>query len=99
MIVDLILDRKENEKLISAGYTHIKNAYSGKLIPLKYNAHYFYRECMEYSTIFNGIADEITRALDFGSEKDVKKALCNYIVENDYNVEICDFINSVNWLE
>lgn len=40
----------------------------------------------------------ISRALDSGTEKDVKRELCNYILKNGYNEELCDYINSVNWL-
>lgn len=63
-----------------------------------YNAHDFYMYCMHESTVFNGIGDEITRALDFGTESDVKSALCDYVIKNDYNAKICDYINSVKWL-
>ena len=63
-----------------------------------YNAKEFYNEIMEYSTIFDGIGDKITFAMDYGTEKDVQKALCNYIIDNEYNPNICDFINSKNWL-
>ena len=84
MIIDLILDRKDN---LSEGFTD------------DYNAHDFYTDCMSYSGIFNGIADGITRAMDGGTEADVKNELCRYITNNDYNPGICDFIKSVNWLE
>ena len=56
MIIDLILDRKDN---LQDG---IKS----------YNAHDFYTDCMSYNGIFNGIADGITRAMDGGTEADVK---------------------------
>jgi len=58
----------------------------------------FYNECMEYSSIFKGIGDGITRAMDGGTEADVKRELCAYVVNNEYNESICDYINSVNWL-
>ena len=83
MIIDLILDRKDN---LQDG---IKS----------YNAHDFYIECMDYNGIFNGIANGITRAMDGGTEADVKRELCKYIANNDYNPAICDFINSVSWLD
>ena len=35
----------------------------------KYRPDRFYRDCMEYSAIFDGIGDDITRAMDFGTEK------------------------------
>lgn len=59
----------------------------------------FYGDCMQYSSTFNGIADAITRAMDEGTEEDVKKAICDYIRANGYNEKICDFVNSVQWLE
>lgn len=54
MIIDLILDRKDN---ILEGFTD------------DYNAHDFYMECMGYNSIFYGIADGITRAMDGGTEE------------------------------
>ena len=84
MIIDLILDRKDN---LSEGFTD------------DYNAHDFYMKCMGYNSIFYGIADEITRAMDGGTEEEVKAELCNYILKNGYNTEICEFINSVEWLQ
>lgn len=36
--------------------------------------------------------------MDSGSEKDVKKALCNYVM-GEYNPKICNYINKVQWLE
>ena len=83
MIIDLILDRKDN-----AEFNGIDT----------YNAHDFYIECMEYNGIFKGIADWITSAMDYGTEEDIKKELCNYIINNGYNEKICDYINSVSWL-
>ena len=83
MIIDLILDRKDN-----AEFNGIDT----------YNAHDFYIECMEYNGIFKGIADGITSAMDYGTEEDIKKELCNYIINNGYNEKICDYINSVSWL-
>lgn len=59
----------------------------------------FYRDCMEYSSIFDGIGADICEAMDYGTEDDVRKALCAYITCNDYNPAICDYINSVSWLD
>lgn len=64
----------------------------------RYNPHKFYRECMEYNSIFSGIADGITRAMDFGEETDVRRELCNYVTGNGYSPSICDYINSREWL-
>ena len=60
-----------------------------------YNAHDFYIDCLGY----NHIADGIIKAMDYGSETDVKRELCKYILKNGYNKKICDYINSVNWLD
>lgn len=43
-------------------------------------------------------AREITHAMDCGDESDVKKALCNYVIDYEYNPTICAYINSVDWL-
>ena len=83
MIIDLILDRKDNMEIDGIDI---------------YNAHDFYIECMEYNGIFKGIADGITSAMDYGTEEDIKKELCKYINNSGYNEKICDYINSVNWL-
>ena len=83
MIIDLILDRRDD----------IENGYIDT-----YNAHDFYMECMGYNSIFYGIADEITKAMDGGTEEDIKRELCMYILKGGYNTEICEFINGVNWL-
>lgn len=61
----------------------------------EYNARDFYYACLHYGEV----GDDITRALDSGTEKDVKKALCDYVIDNDYNKNICKYINSVNWLD
>lgn len=79
MIIDLILDRKDN---------------TDEGIDI-YNAHDFYVECMEYGEVANGI----TSAMDYGTEKEVKEELCNYIIYNGYNEKICDYVNSVNWID
>ena len=66
----------------------------------EYNAKDFYNEISEYSGLFQGTASgvEIAEMLDNGTNKDVQKALCDYITENDYNPEIKDFVNSCNWI-
>lgn len=55
----------------------------------------FYNSCMGY----DDIADEITRAMDVGTEEDIKEALCAYIDNQSYNPEIKNYIRSVKWLE
>lgn len=77
MVIDLILDRKDN---LEVG---IHN----------YNVHDFYFDVMTYEN--NGIS----RAMDYGTEEDVKTALKAYIDNGEYNPEIKNFIDSVSWLE
>lgn len=55
----------------------------------------FYNDCMEYGTI----GHDITKAMDYKTETDVKKELCHYIINNGYSESICDYINSRNWIE
>lgn len=92
MIIDMILDRKDDEETMKQGFTHVQYP-DGSLRALAYDAHRFYSDMMVYG------ADDITRAMDYGTEEDVRKALCDYIRRNDYNPEICDYINSREWLQ
>ena len=63
----------------------------------EYNAREFYYAVMEHESTF--ITNRgISRAMDGGTEQDVKKALCDYVINQCYNAEICYYINSVNWL-
>lgn len=59
-----------------------------------YNARDFYFNVLEYGE--PGWA--ITRALDGGTNRDVQKALADYIMDNGYNPEICGYIFSVDWI-
>lgn len=61
-----------------------------------YTAKKFYDNVMAYE---EGTDYKISRALDGGTEEDVRKALCDYIIRNDYNPKICNYINKVTWLE
>ena len=109
MIVDLILNRKDYEKdcpgVTYAMYFEWANSKEGKaaiaearrngmIIPPPYNPRDFYMNVMAYGGYH---AEQITRAMDYGTEEDVRKALCNYIM-GEYNPEICNYINSVQWL-
>lgn len=112
MIIDLILDRKDfeaddrvsvAESKFSEMYVPILSLYPADAIPAElrngYTYHYtaagFYREVMRYGKIGHGI----TAALDYGAEADVKRALCEYIDRNEYNPEIKEYVNSVQWLD
>lgn len=59
-----------------------------------YNARAFYNYASNDGEVGAAIAD----ALDSGENEDVRRQLCAYIVEQEYNVDICDYINSVDWL-
>lgn len=65
---------------------------------LNYDPKEFYNDVLIYENTFN-FEPKISLALDYGENSDVQKALCEYIEDNDYNPEIKDYINSVNWLE
>ena len=64
-----------------------------------YDAYRFYTDVQDYGTVFGDLAWNIARAMDEGTEEDVKRELCRYIKEQGYNPEICEYINSVNWLD
>ena len=48
--------------------------------------------------VYGDAGERIARAMDEGSEEDVKKALCDYIDRNRYSPKIKDYINSKSWL-
>lgn len=83
MIIDLILDRKDLEQ---AGMEKV------------YEPRRFYYSVLEYRDVTPEDSDQITSAMDYGTEKDVKTALKKYIDDNDYNESIKDYIDSVDWL-
>lgn len=90
MIIDLILDREKGFHSIIKG---------GRIFREKeYHAKTFYNNVMQYHEAFPEIVEPIAEALDNGEEKDVKRELNKYIIEQEYNPEICIYINSVNWI-
>lgn len=60
-----------------------------------YTPRNFYSYCMEDGP---GYGWNIARAMDSGTNKDVQIELCKYIQGNGYNPQICEYVNSVNWL-
>jgi hypothetical protein len=60
----------------------------------QYTPKQFYDDCMAYGVVGHDIAE----AMDNKEERDVKKELCFYVIEQEYRLEICDYIMSVNWL-
>lgn len=59
-----------------------------------YSPQEFYHDVMRYGEVGFGI----TRAMDTGTEIEVKRSLYQYIVDQDYNLGIKKFIDSVEWL-
>lgn len=59
---------------------------------VEYSPRKFYNEVTNYLNL------DIAEALDNGTEEDVKRELCFYIIEGGYNPDLCEYINSVNWL-
>ena len=59
-----------------------------------YDPRIFYHDVMRYGEVGFGI----TRAMDTGTELEVKKSLYQYLVDQDYNPDIKKFIDSVEWL-
>jgi len=91
MIIDLILDRRAADKQEDeTGKRPIW--FTGEID--EYDPAKFYRDVMSYGEI----GHDITRALDGGTEDDVKRELCKYIINGEYNPNICGYIYSVNWL-
>lgn len=98
MIIDCILDRKYADEIRAQGYTHWKTC-DGKIEEIKYDPHKFYMEIFGYIGGCAGdAAENITREMDNGTEKSVKQALCKYILDHNYNPDICEYINSREWL-
>ena len=65
---------------------------------VEYDARSFYNDVLYYESYDMGSDGGISRAMDEGEEKDVKRELCVYIDRNRYNPAIKDYINSVSWL-
>lgn len=63
-----------------------------------YDARKFYHEVMEYNSVFDNAFNYILEAMDKGTDYDVKKALCKYILDNDYNIEIMKFVLKSKWI-
>jgi len=61
-----------------------------------YDPKEFYDMVMEYE---EGTDYPISTALDGGEEEDIRRELCAYIDDGNYNPKIKDFINSVKWFD
>ena len=63
-----------------------------------YDVYAFYHNVRQYENIFKFDPD-ISIALDYGSESDIKEALKRYISKQGYNPNINNYIDSVNWID
>lgn len=63
-----------------------------------YSPKEFYLKCNEYGYVLGDIVWNIARAMDEGEEADVKQALYQYIIKQEYSLNILPYIKSVNWL-
>lgn len=63
-----------------------------------YEPREFYYDVVGYGEIWPDLAWPIARAIDEGTEQDVKNELCAYIDKAGYNTVIKEYINSVEWL-
>lgn len=82
MIIDEILDRYDAEKRGEPDY----------------DPRDFYLYLLETRSVFGKMADDISRAMDYGEEDDVRQALADYVIKNEYNPLIVNYINSRDWL-
>ena len=83
MIVDEILNRKDADDA---------NA------PYNYDPREFYHYVNYWAAHRMPDAVRIAHAMDELEEEDVKDALCLYIIHQDYNLAIIDYIMSKDWL-
>lgn len=84
-------ENRQNQKGRHMIIDRIMDRYDGD----RYVAREFYYECMQYTPG----GDDISRAMDYGEEKDVQDALCEYVRLNKYTPALCEYIRSVRWLE
>ena len=59
----------------------------------KIDIQYIYDE----AKIFN--FDYIINAIDNGNNKDIQNAICEYIKNNNYNLDICDFVKTIKFVD
>lgn len=64
----------------------------------EYDSRDFYNQVNEYGETFGDSCWDVARAMDGGENSDVQRELCRYIMQNGYNMNICDYVNSVEWI-
>ena len=65
---------------------------------IPYDPGRFYSYCLGEESIFK-FDRTITRAMDYGTEDDVREALCSYVIRAGYNPDICNYVRRKKWLE
>lgn len=63
---------------------------------LKYDPKAFYLDIRGYEQSLE--IEYISKAMDYGSNRDVQNALCKYIDDFDYDPEIKTYIRKVKWI-
>ena len=63
-----------------------------------YDERQVYFDVMHYNDLTPDASSEITAAMDYGTDADVRASLCRYIDQNGYNPEIKNYINSRRWI-
>ncbi len=100
MIIDLILDRRSN--IITGKKRKAITLPDGSIAMqaeiVEYSPKRFYNDVMSYYGAMPEIVEPIARALDSGTEAQIKKELSKYILDQDYNIDIITYIYSVEWL-
>lgn len=82
MIIDAILDRKDAEQYGDFNYDPRK----------------FYHYINQWAADGMKDAIRIVHAMDELEERDVRDALCLYIIHGEYNLQIIDYVMSRVWL-
>lgn len=62
-----------------------------------YRPNRFRERVAEYGETWPEMAAPILDAMEHGTDGTIKAALCQYVIENEYSPEICDYLCSVSW--
>ena len=65
----------------------------------EYDAREFYSDISEWVGLDPTFAGDISAAMDYGTNEDVRAALCRYIDAGRYNPALKDWINSREWVK
>lgn len=92
MVIDLILDKKDYEKFLQDNeitakeyeeYYNDLNEEEQAFSITPYTPHDFYMNVLDYYQNFNDdLHENILKALDYGTNGTIQKALCDYVTKN-----------------